>query len=49
LNPIMRELSHTAYQFDEPFIMSDENSRKTFGLKPKSWNLVIKDLVKQYR
>lgn len=48
-NPIMRELSHTAYQFNEPFIMSDEKSRKTFGLKPKPWNLVIKDLVNQYR
>ena len=47
-NPIMRELSHTAYQFNEPFIMSDEKSRKTFGLKPKPWNLVIKDLINQY-
>ena len=47
-NPVIRELSHAAYQFNEPFIMSDENSRKTFGLKPKPWNLVIKDLVKQY-
>lgn len=48
-NPIMRELSHTAYQFNEPFIMSDEKSRKTFGLKPKPWDLVIKNLVNQYR
>ena len=48
-NPIMRELSHTAYQFNEPFVMSDEKSRKTFGLKPKVWDLVIRDLVNQYR
>lgn len=48
-NPIMRELSHTAYQFDEPFIMNDENSRKTFGLKPKQWDFVIRDLVAHYK
>lgn len=48
-NPIMRELSHTAYQFNEPFVMSDEKARKTFGLKPKPWNLVIRDLVAQYK
>jgi nucleoside-diphosphate-sugar epimerase len=48
-NPIMRELGHTAYQFNEPFVMSDERSRKTFGLKPKAWDLVIRDLVKQYK
>jgi nucleoside-diphosphate-sugar epimerase len=48
-NPIMREISHTAYQFNEPFVMSDERSRKAFGLKPKAWDLVIRDLVKQYK
>lgn len=48
-NPVIRELSHTAYQFNEPFIMSDENSRKTFGLQPKDWNQVIFDLVSEYR
>ena len=48
-NPIMRELSHTAYQFNEPFIMSDEKSRKTFGLKPKPWEFVIRDLVAKYK
>ena len=48
-NPIMRELSHTAYQFNEPFVMSDERSRKAFGLKPKPWDFVIRDLVSQYK
>jgi nucleoside-diphosphate-sugar epimerase len=47
-NPVMRELSQTAYQFNEPFIMSDENSRKTFGLQPKPWNQIISDLVSEY-
>ena len=48
-NPTMRELKNTAYQFNESFVMSDERSRKVFGLKPKAWDLVIRDLVKQYK
>ena len=48
-NPVMRELSHTGYQFNKPFVMSDEKTRKTFGLKPKPWNFVIRDLVAQYK
>ena len=34
-NPVIRELKNTAYQFNQPFVMSDEQSRKVFGLKPK--------------
>lgn len=48
-NPVMRELINANYQFNEPFVMSDEKARKTFGLKPKPWDLVIRDLVNQYR
>ncbi len=48
LNPVIRELRNTAYQFNEPFIMSDEKSRRAFGLKPKPWETVIRDLVNQY-
>jgi nucleoside-diphosphate-sugar epimerase len=47
-NPIIRELRNSSYQFNEPFIMSDENSRESFGLNPKPWNFVIKDLVARY-
>ena len=48
-NPFMRELSHTGYQFNQPFVMSDEKTRKTFGLKPKPWDFVIRDLVAHYK
>ena len=48
-NPVIRELKNTAYQFNQPFVMSDEKARKAFGLKPKSWDLVIKDLVASYK
>ena len=47
-NPIIRELNQANYQFNEPFIMSDEKARKAFGLKPKPWERVIGDLVKNY-
>jgi hypothetical protein len=29
--------------------MSDEKARKAFGLQPKSWESVIRDLVSQYK
>jgi len=48
-SPVIRELKNTAYQFNQPFVMSDEKARKAFGLKPKSWDLVIKDLVASYK
>jgi nucleoside-diphosphate-sugar epimerase len=48
-NPVIRELRNTAYQFNAPFIMSDEKARNAFGLKPKPWETVIRDLVNQYR
>ncbi len=47
-NPVIRELGNSAYQFNEPFIMSDEKARKTFGLKPKPWDAIIRDLVTEY-
>jgi nucleoside-diphosphate-sugar epimerase len=48
-NPVIRELGNTAYQFNQPFIMSDERARKAFDLKPKPWKTIIRDLVTQYQ
>ena len=47
-NPTLRELRKASYQFNRPFIMSDEKARTTFGLKPKPWDWIIKDLVAAY-
>lgn len=47
-NPVIKELSATGYQFNAPFIMSDEKARKTFGLSPKPWKEMIRDLVASY-
>jgi nucleoside-diphosphate-sugar epimerase len=48
-NPVIRELGNSGYQFNDPFIMSDEKARKVFGLNPKPWETLIRDLVNQYK
>jgi nucleoside-diphosphate-sugar epimerase len=48
-NPVIKELLNSNYQFDKPFIMSDANTRNTFGLTPKNWDKVIGDLISAYK
>ena len=48
-NPVIKELSNGSYMFNAPFIMDDSAARKTFGLKPTPWDVVIKNLVKSYK
>jgi hypothetical protein len=48
-NPVVRELLNSNYQFDTPFVMNDDKTRKTFGLTPKKWESVINDLISAYR
>jgi nucleoside-diphosphate-sugar epimerase len=47
-NPLIRELNRGAYQFNKPFVVSSEAAQKTFGLTPKPWDQIIRDLVKPY-
>lgn len=47
-NPVVKELINSNYQFEKPFIMNDDKTRKTFGLTPKKWDQVIQDLIKPY-
>ncbi|CAB4683399.1 MAG: NAD-dependent epimerase/dehydratase family protein [Actinobacteria bacterium] len=48
-NPVIKELNNGSYMFNAPFILDDSAARKTFGLKPTPWDVVIKDLVKSYK
>jgi nucleoside-diphosphate-sugar epimerase len=48
-NPVIKELNNGSYMFNAPFIMDDSAARKTFGLKPTPWDLIIKNLVKSYK
>ena len=37
VNPVVRELPTTLYQFTAPFIIDDGETRRTFGLEPTPW------------
>lgn len=47
-NPVVKELINSNYQFEKPFIMSDQKTRNTFGISPKKWEKVIQDLIAPY-
>ena len=47
-NPVVKELTHTSYQFNAPFIMSSKAATETFGLTATPWPKVIEGLVKPY-
>ncbi len=49
VNPLVRELAETAYQFERPYILDDSAARSNFGLEPTPWNEVLADLVAQSR
>ena len=48
-NPVIKELNNGSYMFNASFIMDDSAARKTFGLKPTPWDVIIKDLVNSYK
>jgi hypothetical protein len=43
--PLVRELKETYYQFDEPFILDDSDTRSQLGLEPTDWTVVLKEHV----
>jgi nucleoside-diphosphate-sugar epimerase len=48
-NPVIRELNRGRYQFTKPYVVSSGAATKTFGLKAKPWDEVIRDLVNAYQ
>jgi nucleoside-diphosphate-sugar epimerase len=48
-NPVIKELNNGSYMFNAPFIMDDSATRKTFGLQPTPWDVLIKNLVAAYK
>lgn len=49
VNPVIRELAETDYQFAAPFVLDDSAARSTFGLAPTAWDVVLMDQVAAYR
>jgi len=47
-NPVIKELNNGSYMFNAPFIMDDSGARKTFGIQPTPWDVLIKNLVAAY-
>jgi hypothetical protein len=48
-NPVIKELNNGSYMFNASFIMDDSATRKTFGLQPTPWDVLIKNLVAAYK
>jgi nucleoside-diphosphate-sugar epimerase len=41
VNPTVRELRHTLYQFQAPFVIDDSATRAELGLEPTPWDQVL--------
>lgn len=42
VNPTIRELPHTMYQFTAPFVIDDTRTRESLGLEPTPWDEVLR-------
>jgi len=49
VNPLMREVRTTDYQFERPFVLDDSAARATFGLEPTPWAEILRGVVDHHR
>ena len=49
VNPTVRELLGTLYQFTGPFVLDDRDTRERFGLEPERWDDVLARVVAEGR
>lgn len=49
VNPMLRELQETSYQFERPYVMDSALTQRTFGLGPTPWHAILTEIVDQYR
>jgi nucleoside-diphosphate-sugar epimerase len=49
VNPTVRELPKTMYQFTMPFVIDDQATRTEFGLEPTPWRDGLDAIVRSYR
>jgi nucleoside-diphosphate-sugar epimerase len=49
VNPVLREIRETAYQFDRPYVLDDSAARAAFGLEPTPWRDMLAGVVAHYR
>jgi len=48
VNPVMRELQETRYQFERPFVMVSHEAEQEFGLQPTPWDEVLTATLRSY-
>jgi nucleoside-diphosphate-sugar epimerase len=48
VNPMMRELGETYYQFSEPFVMDSSDAETTFEIAPTPWSDVLEHTLRSY-
>lgn len=48
-NPLMREFSEVAHQFEGPFILDSTAARRTFNLDPTPWDDLLADVIASFR
>jgi hypothetical protein len=48
-NRNVRELTHTYYQFAEPFVVDDSAFRAVFGGHTTSWDEIVSSTIDWYR
>jgi nucleoside-diphosphate-sugar epimerase len=48
VNPTVRELGETLYQFERPFVMDSSAAEQTFGLAPTPWDEVLAVTLRSY-
>lgn len=49
VNPTIREIKETEYQFDRPFVMDSADAEAHFGMAPTPWAEVMAATVESYR
>lgn len=45
VNPMMRELKGTSYQFTAPFILDSSYATATFGIQPTDWSTIAAETI----
>jgi nucleoside-diphosphate-sugar epimerase len=48
VNPTVRELKETLYQFERPFVLDSSAAQQTFGLTPTPWPQVLESTLRSY-
>lgn len=48
VNPTIRELKETRYQFDAPFVMASSAAENELDVRPTPWSAVLADTLRSY-